>query len=182
MITPKWRWLKRGFQTQHPPRLEEIMQSVHPDVKRLAAAWKGPGWYPAPVNAQVEAVGDDEYHVTFWPCDPGSRAMGDEPYVDHGLASVGAEIKERFDVIIHAKCRDAVDRLRVNIAAILADTDSMKAGEAYQRDQDELAILRRLEQAVFAGDAQACSPKVPAILTEYLEWSRAAVDARRGGE
>jgi hypothetical protein len=83
VITPKWRWLKRGFQTHNPPRLEEIMRSAHPDVVRLAAVWRGPGWYPAPVLAQVESVGDDEYHVTFWPRDPGSRAMGDEPYVEH---------------------------------------------------------------------------------------------------
>jgi hypothetical protein len=69
---------------------------------------------------------------------------------------------------------------RRDAVAILADADGTQAAEAWQRDQDELSILRRLEQVVFAGDAAACSPKVPAILTEYLEWSLAAVDARRG--
>lgn len=63
--------------------------------------------------------------------------------------------------------------------AFAADADSTAAGEAYQRDQDELAILRRLERAVFSGNALACSPEVPKILIEYLKWSRAAVDARR---
>lgn len=34
----------------------------------------------------------------------------------------------------------------------------------------ELAILRNLERAVFAGNALACSPKVPPILDEYHRW------------
>jgi hypothetical protein len=88
MILPKWRWTARGFQTHSAPRLEEIRQSVHPDVKRLAAVWSGPGWYPAPVLAQVELEGvdkngDEEFHITFWPRDPGMRAVGDAAYAEH---------------------------------------------------------------------------------------------------
>lgn len=49
-----------------------------------------------------------------------------------------------------------------------------------KRDE-ELEILRRLERAVFAGDALACSPLVPLILTEYLIWSRESQRALAAG-
>lgn len=75
MVLPRWRWTRAGWSTDRPPSEAEIKSSFHPDVQKLAAVWKGEGWYPQ-VFASVEKVAPDGYEVTFWPADPGFRCTG----------------------------------------------------------------------------------------------------------
>ncbi len=81
---------------------------------------------------------------------------------------------------IQLKDATPYDACIARIRAVLADPTCAAAGKAWANGKAELTILRRLERAVFTGDALSCSPDVPQILTEYLEWSRAKVDAPTG--
>lgn len=59
--------------------------------------------------------------------------------------------------------RTDYDDMQTYIAELEGDRDRLAS---------EVEILRRLESAVFSGDALACSPAVPPILDEYLAWCR----------
>jgi hypothetical protein len=85
------------------------------------------------------------------------------------------------DLLKKANSWGGAHRVSVGGNTNAPSTPSVTRDEYVAELEAEAEILRRLEQAVFMGDAAACSPDVPLLLTEYLEWSRAAVDARKAG-
>jgi hypothetical protein len=63
---------------------------------------------------------------------------------------------------------DGVEELAAEVERLQAVMGSMRP--IARQHRAEIDILRRLERAVFCGDALACSPDVPAIMSEYLKF------------